>query len=160
MSLITTPTSNQNVIGPSVGQGLACAGLWTEERYLEHLQKEIETLEGSPARLHLSLAQSSFDAWLQEPAQTHDRQNAWISFYNKGELVAALLDLTLRARTHSTLEDVMRHLWRHSMEGRCPSGLAENAFLLTADNLESVLSSKVKMGFAAHVAAGWRPRTE
>lgn len=105
---------------------LVRAGLWTEERYLEHLQKEIELLEGSPARLHLSVAQSSFDAWLQEPAQTHDRQNAWISFYNKGELVAALLDLTLRARTQVTLEDVMRYLWREY--GQTGRGLEEEGF--------------------------------
>lgn len=103
---------------------LVRAGLWTQERYLEHLRKEIETLEGSPARLHLSLSQASFDAWLQEPTQTHDKQNSWISFYNKGEIVAALLDLVLRTRTQSTLEDVMRHLWREHSSG----GMEEDAF--------------------------------
>jgi predicted metalloprotease with PDZ domain len=105
---------------------LVRARVWTEARYLEHLQKEIETLEASPARLHLSLAQASFDAWLQEPAQTHDRQNAWISFYNKGEIVAALLDLALRARTRVSLDDVMLHLWReYGLTGR---GLEEDGF--------------------------------
>lgn len=109
---------------------LVRAGLWTEARYLEHLQKEIETLEGSAARLHLSLAQASFDAWLQEPAQSHDKQNAWISFYNKGELVAALLDLTLRAGTRTTLEEVMRHLWREYGDPSAlrPRGMEEDAF--------------------------------
>jgi predicted metalloprotease with PDZ domain len=107
-------------------QSLLRAGLWSQERYLEHLQKEIETLEGSPARLHLSLAQASFDAWLQEPSQTHDKQNAWISFYNKGEIVAALLDISLRARTQVTLDDVMRYLWREYGEGG--RGMEEDAF--------------------------------
>ncbi len=103
---------------------LVRAGLWTQERYLEHLRKEIETLEGSPARLHLSLSQASFDAWLQEPTQTHDKQNSWISFYNKGEIVAALLDLTLRTHTQSTLEDVLRYLWREYAS----RGMEEDAF--------------------------------
>ena len=44
---------------------------------------------------------------LQDPAQLHDKTNASFSFYNKGELVAALLDLTIRSTTgHSLDEDV------------------------------------------------------
>jgi predicted metalloprotease with PDZ domain len=105
---------------------LVRAGIWTQERYLEHLQREIEILEGSAARQHVSLAQASFDAWLQEPTQTHDRQNAWISFYNKGEIVAALLDISLRARTKVTLDDVLRHLWQQY--GQAGRGLEEDAF--------------------------------
>lgn len=103
---------------------LVRGGVWSQERYLEHLQKEIETLEGSPGRAHLALAQASFDAWLQEPAQMHDKTNAWISFYNKGEIVAALLDLTLRSTTKVSLDDVMRHLWREY--GETGRGLEED----------------------------------
>src|SRR5439155_14265324 len=33
---------------------LLCAGIWDVPRYLKHLQHEIETLESSPGRLHLS----------------------------------------------------------------------------------------------------------
>lgn len=104
---------------------LVRAGIWSIERYLKHLKNEIETLESAPAREHLSLAQASFDAWLQEPALMHDRANAWFSFYNKGELVALLLDLTLRAEGTATLDDVMRHLWREY--GQTERGLEEDA---------------------------------
>ncbi|HKO02506.1 MAG TPA: hypothetical protein VJ032_12465, partial [Thermoanaerobaculia bacterium] len=104
---------------------LVRAGLWTEQRYLDHLRQEIETLENAPGRELLSLAQSSFDAWLQEPAQMHDKANAWISFYNKGEIVAALLDLLLRMKSGVTLEDVMLHLWREY--GQTQRGLEEDA---------------------------------
>jgi predicted metalloprotease with PDZ domain len=83
---------------------LVRAGVWTEETYIEHLRREIETLENAPGREFLSLVQSSFDGWLQEPAQMHDKTNAWISFYNKGELVAALLDLYIRANSEKTLD--------------------------------------------------------
>lgn len=89
------------------------AGVWSAERYLEHLRKEIEVLEGLPARLHLPLSQASFDGWLSDPAQRHDHANAWFSFYTKGEIVAALLDLTIRRASDGakSLDDVMKLLW-------------------------------------------------
>lgn len=90
---------------------LARAGVWDEKRYLEHLAHEIETLENQPGRETLSLSQVSFDAWLVMSA--HDRANAWISFYNKGEIVGALLDLLIRRESKGarSLDDVMRLLW-------------------------------------------------
>lgn len=99
------------------------AGIWDTAKYLKHLQHEIELLESSPGRHHLSLAQASFDGWLQE--QMHDKSNAWISFYNKGEIVAALLDLEIRRRTTKSLDDVIRYLWREYGEER--RGLEEDA---------------------------------
>jgi predicted metalloprotease with PDZ domain len=89
---------------------LARSGYWNEQRYLRHLAHEIELLESSHARNHLSLAQVSFDGWLHDATRVHDRGNAWYSFYTKGEIVAALLDLTLRSRGRS-LDEVMRALW-------------------------------------------------
>jgi predicted metalloprotease with PDZ domain len=102
------------------------AGLWTVERYLRHLAAEIQTLESLPARLHLSLAQASFDGWLSDPAQMHDHGNAWFSFYNKGEIVSALLDLTIRRATSGerSLDDVLRLLWQEHGSGK---GMEEDA---------------------------------
>jgi predicted metalloprotease with PDZ domain len=106
---------------------LVRAGLWDEARYVEHVQEEIERLESSPARLHLSLAQASFDGWLATPVHNHDLANAWYSFYNKGELVALLLDLTIRERSGGTksLDDVIRLLWSEYGDGR--RGMEEDA---------------------------------
>jgi len=87
---------------------LVRSGIWDEARYLKHLASEIETLESSPGRRVLSLEQASFDAWLQ--GETHDRANAMISFYNKGEVIAALLDLTIRRTGQGSLDDVMRKM--------------------------------------------------
>jgi predicted metalloprotease with PDZ domain len=78
--------------------------------YLEHLRTEIETLENNAASRHTSLSQTSFDGWLHDPTRPHEKGNAWYSFYTKGELVAALLDLRLRTRGRS-LDEVMRTLW-------------------------------------------------
>jgi predicted metalloprotease with PDZ domain len=105
------------------------AGIWTVERYLRHLGNEIQTLESLPAREHLSLAQASFDGWLSDPGQMHDHANAWFSFYNKGEVVAALLDLTIRraSKGEHSLDDVLRLLWRPGATGAQPIALQEDA---------------------------------
>jgi predicted metalloprotease with PDZ domain len=105
---------------------LVRSGLWSIDRYLRHLGKEIRTLEALPARLHLPLAQASFDAWLSDAAQMHDHANAWFSFYNKGEVVAALLDLTIRRASNGehSLDDVLRLLWQEYGSGR---GMEEDA---------------------------------
>jgi predicted metalloprotease with PDZ domain len=105
---------------------LVRGGLWSIDRYLRHLAHEIQTLESLPAREHLPLAQASFDAWLSDPAQMHDHANAWFSFYTKGEVVAALLDLTIRRATDGehALDDVLRLLWQKYGSGR---GMEEDA---------------------------------
>ncbi|MFZ2493089.1 MAG: hypothetical protein WA208_16525 [Thermoanaerobaculia bacterium] len=104
------------------------SGVWTVERYVEHLRTEIETLENSPARKHLSVAQASFDGWLASPAHMHDQPNAFFSFYNKGEIVALMLDLTIRQRTGGakSLDDVVRFLWNEY--GATGRGLEEDGF--------------------------------
>jgi predicted metalloprotease with PDZ domain len=106
---------------------LVRAGLWDEERYLEHLQKEIELLESQPARTFLSLAQAGYDGWLADPPRMHDYPNAWFSFYNKGEVVSAMLDLTIRLRSEGrhSLDDVVRLLWQDY--GAVQRGLEEDA---------------------------------
>jgi predicted metalloprotease with PDZ domain len=104
------------------------SGVWSVDRYLRHLAQEIQTLEGLPARAHLSLAQASFDGWLADPALMHDHPNAFFSFYNKGEVVSALLDLVIRQASDGSrsLEDVMRLLWQeYGLTGR---GLEEDGF--------------------------------
>ena len=106
---------------------LVRSGVWSVERYLEQLAKEIETLEALPARRHLPLSQASFDSWLSDPAQMHDHPNAWFSFYNKGEIVCALLDLTIRRATNGerSLDDVLALLWEEY--GRTGRGVEEDA---------------------------------
>jgi predicted metalloprotease with PDZ domain len=107
---------------------LTRAGVWDVDRYLEHLRTEIELLENNPSRLHASLSQASFDGWLHDPARAHEKGSAWVSFYTKGEIVAALLDLKLRMRGRS-LDEVMRMLWNERV-------LDEGAVARAADEPE------------------------
>jgi predicted metalloprotease with PDZ domain len=130
---------------------LVRSGLWSVERYLMHLESEIQLLETLPARTHLSLSQASFDGWLSDPAQMHDHPNAFFSFYNKGEVVSALLDLTIRRATNGErgLDDVVRILWNDY--GLTGTGLEEDA-------MERAVARVADVGdFFAHYVDGTEP---
>src|SRR5262249_54480613 len=59
-----------------------------------------------------SLEQSSFDAWIKLYRPDENSGNSSISYYQKGALVALMLDLEIRALTarKKSLDDVVRHL--------------------------------------------------
>ncbi|HYW06508.1 MAG TPA: PDZ domain-containing protein, partial [Longimicrobium sp.] len=59
------------------------------------------------------LADSSWDAWIKFYRPDANSTNSSVSYYEKGMLVALLLDLRIRAATGNarSLDDVMRRLW-------------------------------------------------
>ena len=86
------------------------AGLSTQQEYLEQLSNQIEILQTTPGRLTQTLSESSFDAWVKLYKRDDNSKNSSISYYNKGALVAFLLDVHIREATAGTktLDDVMR----------------------------------------------------
>ena len=93
---------------------LARAGLLSEAQYLDTLAQTMTTVMQRSGRLKQSLADSSFDAWIKYYRQDENAPNSLVSYYQKGSLVAAALDLTIRAATkgRQSLDDVMRLLWK------------------------------------------------
>jgi predicted metalloprotease with PDZ domain len=96
--------------------------------YLQRLGEMLTRVFRMPGRLKQSLEASSFDAWdvLYRPEPHHP--NTTISYYTKGALVALALDLKLRLDTagRTSLDDVMRELWRrHGARG---VGVPEDGF--------------------------------
>jgi predicted metalloprotease with PDZ domain len=89
------------------------AGLITEKEYLDHLADGIRGLQNTPGRFEQSLEESSFDAWVKYYRQDENSVNTQISYYDKGEIVGALLDLEIRRLSGGakSLDDVMRHLY-------------------------------------------------
>jgi predicted metalloprotease with PDZ domain len=92
---------------------LALARLCTIEEYLDHLAAEIAYLDQTPGRLVHALADASFDAWIKLYRPDENSSNSSVSYYRKGEVVCALLDVEVRARTagRSSLDAVLLHLW-------------------------------------------------
>lgn len=93
---------------------LALAHLCTTDEYLDHLAAEFAYLDQTPGRLVHSLEDASFDAWIKLYRPDENSANSTVSYYRKGEVVCALLDLELRARSNgqASLDSVLLHLWR------------------------------------------------
>ena len=93
------------------------AGLIDDANYLKLLAKATNQVLQTPGRSVQTVAQASFDAWVKYYRQDENTPNATVSYYTKGSLVALCLDLTLRREGKTTLDDVMRDLWK-----RCAGG--------------------------------------
>ena len=93
------------------------SGLIDDAHYLRLLTKSLNQMLQTPGRLVQTVAQASFDAWTRYYRQDENTPNATVSYYAKGTAVALCLDLSLRSHGRSSLDAVMRGLWR-----RCKAG--------------------------------------
>ncbi|HEV2388784.1 MAG TPA: PDZ domain-containing protein [Candidatus Acidoferrales bacterium] len=90
---------------------LVRAGLWTPDRYFQHLSDLITGLEDRPAGRWQSVEESSLDTWLDK-YPFYNRPDRSISYYDKGELDGLLLDILIRDQTgnRASLDDVLRYM--------------------------------------------------
>lgn len=89
------------------------SGAIDQKAYLSRLGKTISAVQRAPGRHKQSVAESSFDAWTRYYKQDENSPNALVSYYTKGSLVAAGLDMLIRRDTQGakSLDDVMRLMW-------------------------------------------------
>lgn len=118
------------------------AGLLDNAGYLKLLNKTINQVQQAPGRALQSVAQASMDAWTRYYRPDENTPNATISYYTKGALVALCLDLTLRQEGHTTLDAVMRGLWK-----RCRGGP------MTEADLRAELADQGARSFDAEIDA-------
>jgi predicted metalloprotease with PDZ domain len=88
-------------------------GIVSENEYLETLAGDISSLENQPGSRVQSAAESSFDAWIKQYRPNENSYNTTISYYSKGLVLGALLDLELLNATSGEkgLDEVMRYLY-------------------------------------------------
>lgn len=117
------------------------AGLMSPARYLSRFGETLTALHGTPGRKVQTLADASFAAWIKHYRQDENSPNSAISYYLKGEIVSALLDLEIRRATgdRQSLDDVMRLLWRRygSGEGVPEDGVEKAASEVAGKDLTS-----------------------
>jgi predicted metalloprotease with PDZ domain len=89
-------------------------GLIDAPSYLELFAQTLTRVQRGRGRLRQSAAESSFNTWTKFYKQDENAANAIVSYYAKGCLIAACIDLKLRAMSTGakSLDDVMRHLWQ------------------------------------------------
>jgi predicted metalloprotease with PDZ domain len=89
------------------------AGLLSRSDYLEIVAKNINSTMQAPGRLRLSLAESSFDAWIRLYRPDENTRNSSQNYYVNGSVAALALDLMIRCDSggKASLDDVLRRLW-------------------------------------------------
>ncbi|HKP67754.1 MAG TPA: PDZ domain-containing protein [Pyrinomonadaceae bacterium] len=89
------------------------AGLITDRELIETKATAFEQLQNRPGRFETSLEEASMDAWIKYYRQDENAVNNQISYYDKGEIVNMLLDITIRSASGGakSLDDVMRALY-------------------------------------------------
>jgi len=92
---------------------LRMARLCSVDEYLDHLATEIGYVDQTPGRLVHPLEEASFDAWIKLYRPDENSANSTVSYYRKGEVVCALLDLEIRARSNgkASLDRALAMLW-------------------------------------------------
>src|SRR5262249_29685331 len=130
-------------------QLLRRAGFLTDKEYLESKADGIADLERTPGRFETSLEEASFDAWIKYYRQDENAVNNQISYYDKGEIVNLLLDVTVRDASggKKSLDDVMRHLYNeYFKKGRnyTPADFQKTAEMMAGRSLDDFFSKYVR----------------
>ena len=89
------------------------AGLLTDKEFLENKASQIQQLQETPGRFETSLEDASFNAWIKYYRQDENAVNNQISYYDKGEIVNMMLDVTIRTVSGGarSYDDVLRYLY-------------------------------------------------
>jgi predicted metalloprotease with PDZ domain len=101
-----------NYYGPLI---IRRAGLSTDADFANEMGGAIAEVINGPGREHFSAAEMSLLAPFVDGAVWLDptnRQNTFISYYTGGQVIGLALDLLLRQRYNTTLDEYMRVLWR------------------------------------------------
>lgn len=111
------------------------AGLTTATDVYRSLGANIRAYESKPGRLEQSVAAASYETWADGPFG----KPGSISYYDKGPVIGALLDLKIRHETNNSrsLDDVMRALYQqyYKQAGR---GFTEAEFRAVCEKIAGV----------------------
>jgi predicted metalloprotease with PDZ domain len=125
------------------------AGLVTDKEFLNARAAGITDLQNRPGRFETSVEEASFDAWVKYYRQDENSVNNQISYYDKGEIVNMMLDVTIRSASKGakSLDDVMRHLYdEFYKKGKnyTPEDYQKIAEMMAGKSLEDFFSKYVR----------------
>lgn len=86
------------------------AGFIDEQAYFNYLAVDFDAVENRPGNLIQPVALASMDAWIKYYRPDENSANTSVSYYNKGALLAMLIDLKIIAETNGkhSLDDVLK----------------------------------------------------
>jgi predicted metalloprotease with PDZ domain len=98
------------------------AGFYTPDEFISFLEGDINLVYNQPGSKIQPLSDASFDAWIKSYRPNENSSNTTISYYNKGSLIASLLDLAIihHSKGLQSLDDAMKfaYLEYYKKKGR------------------------------------------
>lgn len=125
------------------------AGLITDKEFLDGKASMIEQLQARPGRFETSLEEASMDAWIKYYRQDENAINNQISYYDKGEIVSMMLDISIRTASGGakSLDDVLRHLYNEYFKKNrnfTPEDFQKTAELRAGKSLDDFFAKYVR----------------
>ena len=125
------------------------AGFYTEDEYLGKLFSTINYVENRPGNSVQPVAHASFDAWIKAYRTNENSVNTTISYYSKGQILAAMLDLHIinKFGTEKSLDDFLQKLYADFYK-KNDVGYTEEEF---QKSLEDFLGEDMEWFFSKYV---------
>lgn len=121
----------------------------SEDEYLSLLEDDINLIANLGGDKVQSVADASFDAWIKYYRPNENSINSTVSYYNKGAMLAAVLDLSIlhASKGERSLDNVLRNTYQeyHKKKQR---GFTSNEFKLA---LEKELGSDLDAFYRDYV---------
>lgn len=115
------------------------AGFYTEDAYLQLLAGDVAAVENRAGNLVQPLSESSFDAWIKYYRQDENSVNSIVSYYNKGALMAMMMDIKILKATNGEkgLDDVMKEAYNEFYKKRA-KGFTDEEFKSLAEKVAGI----------------------
>jgi predicted metalloprotease with PDZ domain len=114
-------------------------GFRNEQEYLNELVSEFNLVLNRAGRNVQSVGLSSFDTWIKQYRPDENSANVSISYYNKGAMLATMMDIIIIAKTNGTkrLDNVLRAAYNkyYLIENR---GITEKEFQDLAEEVSGI----------------------
>lgn len=78
------------------------AGYYSQDEYLAKIQNTINYVEGSVGTRVQPVAHASFDAWIKAYRPTENSSNTTMTYYSRGQMLAALIDAKIISKYNGT----------------------------------------------------------
>lgn len=112
------------------------SGIWDFDKFFGQFSENLNSHFSNPAKNNVSLVESSIDLWVDGYAKSHPLRK--VSIYDKGALVAFVLDVEIRKATanQASLDNVMKKMWQKF--GKTAIGYSLNDFVEIASQIAEI----------------------
>ncbi|MGX1752816.1 M61 family metallopeptidase [Sphingobacterium sp. NPDC055346] len=114
-------------------------GFRNEQEYLNELVSEFNLVLNRPGHKVQSVGLSSFDTWIKQYRPDENSSNVSISYYNKGAMLATMIDISIIAKTNGSkrLDNVLKAAYEkyYLIENR---GISEKEFQDLAEEVSGI----------------------